>query len=135
MNYVIVDESSLGNNVPLTEAELSKLRRLRSYLIDNIHYTSIADSLIQYGVIRKKHKQSIESKPEECMRVNILLDILQRRSRENFHQFLLCLKLCSHECVAEAFGDSNSSSEIIITYVNLQCIYAFSYQFKNKHIC
>ena len=115
LNYVIVDESTAGTNVSLTETELNKLRSLRTYLINNIHYTSIADSLFQYGVISKNHKQSIDSRPDECKRVEVLLDILQRRSRENFHQFLLCLKLCRHEFVAEAFGDSNGISGIITT--------------------
>src|ERR1700761_7646650 len=98
--YVIVDESSAGNNVPLTEAELHKLRSLRTYLIKNIHYPSIVDSLLQYGVISEIHKQSIEPILVEYKRVEIFLDILQRRSRENFHQFLFCLKLCGHEFVA-----------------------------------
>ena len=119
MNYAILDESRIGNNVPLTETELDKLRSLRTYLINNIHYASIADSLFQCGVISKKHKQSIESKPEEFERVETLLDIVQRRSRENFHKFLLCLKLCGHKLVAEVFGDSNGSTEIIITYMYL----------------
>ena len=115
LNYVIVDESSAGNNVPLTEAELDKLRSLRTYLIKNIHYTSIVDSLLQYGVISEMHKQSIEPILVEYKRVEMLLDILQRRSRENFHQFLLCLKLCRHDIVAEAFGDSNGISGITTT--------------------
>ena len=119
LNYVIVDESSAGNNVPLTVDELDKLRSLWTYLIDDIHYPSIANSLFENGVISKKHKQSIESKPEEFKRVEILLDILQRRSRENFHQFLLCLELCQYEHIAEAFGESTGSTEIIITYVDL----------------
>ena len=115
LNYVIVDESVAGNNVPLTEAELDKLRSLRTYLIKNIHYTSIVDSLLQYGVISEMHKQSIEPILVEYKRVEILLDILQRRSRENFYQFQCCLKLCRHEFVADAFADFKGVSGITTT--------------------
>ena len=128
-NSVILEESSVENNVPLKETEFEKLLKLRTYLIDNIYYPIIAERLYNYGVFSENHKQSIESKPEEFKRVNSLLHILQRRSRENLHQFLLCLRENHHDFVAKFVEKFLNGIYLILLFVILVTLWIQFFQY------
>ena len=85
---------------PLCKETLEIVRSRHKFLVDNIHYSSIAYSLIQHGVISDRHKASIEETQNGFERVGRLLDVLRRRSEEDFRQFVECLEEEGHGLAA-----------------------------------
>ena len=116
MLHLHVDGEVESLAYPLTKETSEILRSRRTYLIDNIYYSTIADSLLQHVVISGRHKASIEETLNGFDRVGRLLDILQRRSMDDFYRFIKCLEETGHTLMAETLKSNclNSGSHFVI---------------------
>jgi hypothetical protein len=89
-----------GDNRPLRDEEIDKLRVLRPFLVENISLTGLPDQLLAKGCISRMQFDSITQQAGDYSKIREMLDILQRRSVEHLKVFVSCLKSTHQEQIA-----------------------------------
>src|SRR6218665_2336634 len=80
-----------GNDWPLTEKEISVLDINRESLVDLVDCSDLLVRLYSTQVINLRQRETISSEPTNHRRNEGLLDILRRRSIDDYRQVVRCL--------------------------------------------
>src|SRR6218665_263037 len=120
----IVYISDYGGDWPLTENELSILDANQESLVDLVDCSELLTSLYSAKVINGRQRETISSEPTNHRRNEVLLDILRRRSIDDYRQVIRCLHESKQSHVAEILDlkaevgrFSTSHARIIYMYV------------------
>ena len=93
-------EAMKDDERPLRKEEISKLRVLRPFLVDNICMNGLLDHLQATGCISQRHFDGITQQARDHKKIQEMLDILERRSYEHLNMFVSCLKSTAQEQIA-----------------------------------
>ena len=90
-----------GDDRPLQDEEIDKLRVLRPFLVDNICLDGLLDQLLAMGCISRKQLTGITQPADDYNKIREMLDIVERRSYEQLKVFVGCLKSTHQEQIAQ----------------------------------
>ena|SRR6218665_1965573 len=95
MNTVLEYSDEFGEDWPLTDKEISILDKNRGSLVDLLELKDLLGPLFASKVINKRQTETISSKQTSHERNDILLDILRRRSLQDYHNTIK--RLCESQ--------------------------------------
>ena len=94
-------KSEYGGDWPLTDNELSILDTNQESLVDLVDCSDLLIRLFSAQVINGRQRETIFSEPTNHRRNEVLLDILRRRSVDDYRQVIRCLYESNQSHVAE----------------------------------
>jgi|SRR6218665_556300 len=119
--HVFVEyESEHGGGWPLTDNETSILDTNRESLVDLVDCSDLLTRLYSRQVINGRQRETISSEPTNHRRNEILLDILRRRSINDYIQMVQCLHESNQSHVADILDKGGGRSS-----ASYACIYAW----------
>src|SRR6218665_809919 len=124
----IVYISDYGGDWPLTENEISILDTNRESLVDLVDCSELLTSLYSAQVINGRQLETISSEPTNHRRNEVLLDIIRRRSIDDYRQVVRCLHESNQSHVAEILDKGGGRFS-----TSRACLYL--YRFVRMHVC
>src|SRR6218665_508426 len=111
--------SECGDDWPLTDNELSILDINQESLVDLLDCSDLLIRLFSAQVINGRQRETISSEPTNHRRNEVLLDIIRRRSIDDYRQVVRCLHESNQSHVAEILdkgGGRFSTSRACVSY-------------------
>jgi len=96
--YILTGE---GDSRPLSEDDLTKLRESRDELVNSIVAFCLMPALISKGVFSSYDQERIEGRVTNSNKVEMMLDLIARKSQAAYDQFVETLGQRNHEHVSE----------------------------------
>ena len=90
-----------GDDRPLQDEEIRKLRVLRPFVIEHICLNGLLDQLLAKGCISRMQFTGITQHASDDNKIREMLDILERRSYEHLKVFVSCLKSTHQDQIAQ----------------------------------
>ena len=101
---------------PFSELDRKKLRTLRPFLVSNIYLrTELLDELLSKGCVSPLHLADIKQSGCEASQVRKMLDILERRSYEQYRVFVKCLRSSQAHVATQIEGTGGKSTVLTMT--------------------
>src|SRR6218665_793136 len=94
-------KSEYGGDWPLTENEISILDTNQESLVDIMDCSDLLGRLYSAQVINGRQLETIKSKKRNHRKNEVLLDMLRRRSVDNYKQVARCLHESNQSHVAD----------------------------------
>src|SRR6218665_2510197 len=113
-------KSEFGGDWPLTDNEISILDTNQESLVDLMDCSDLVVRLYSAQVINGRQRETISSEPTNHRRNEVLLDILRRRSIDDYRQVVRCLHESNQNHVAEILDEGGgrfSTSRACLFYV------------------
>jgi len=89
----------------MSDENKKKLLRRRTFLVNHLHFDSIANDLIEENIISVNEKQKIEMNATDNQKVERFLDIFPRKSNEAFEVLIGSLRKCGQAHVADELSN------------------------------
>jgi len=109
VTYILTGE---GDSRPLSEECRAKLMEKRSAVVKSIFPDSIVSALISKGVFSSHDQRRVESQLSDDKKVEMIVDLIARKSQSAFDRFIDTLIECHHEHVAEDLVGAEVVGEI-----------------------
>ena len=105
-------------NVPLREAELTKLCQTRPQLMEMLDISNNLEKLCINDCITWNQRRVIQSKPNDWEKNECLLDIMMRRSHEAFLKFIVWLFENGQPHLARLLRDGGGKINLMRNFKN-----------------
>ena len=102
----------------MTERELSILDTNQESLIDLLDLSILLGLLHSAKVINKRQMDFISSKATSQNKIEVLLDILHRRSLRDYQQMISCLRQSNQSHIADVFESGGGRVSFIVCMFN-----------------
>ena|SRR6218665_2454474 len=99
--FCVEYQSEYGDDWPLTDNEISILDTNQESLVDLLDCSDLLIRLFSAQVINGRQRETIFSEPTNYRRNEILLDIIRRRSIDDYRRMVQCLHESNQSHVAE----------------------------------
>lgn len=101
-----------GDDWPLTADKIQILDRNQEYLVDQIDPLELISHLFASGVLSARQRAAISSRGANYERSELLLEILRRKSRNDYQKVIVHLDQTNQKHVAEILrqGGGNLNS-------------------------
>ena len=99
--FCVENKKEYGNDWPLTEKQISLLDANQEILVDLVDCSELLVRLYAAQVINRRQRVTISSEPNDIKKNEILLDIIRRRSIDDYRQLIRCLHESNQSHVAE----------------------------------
>src|SRR6218665_558206 len=128
-------KSEYGGDWPLTENEISILDTNQESLVDLVDCSELLPRLYSAQVINRRQRVTISSEPNDLKRNEVLLDILRRRSVDDYRQVVQCLHESNQSHVAEILDKGGGRFSTAMCRPMLICVSVRACVFVCVHVC
>jgi len=100
-NHVSYILSGEGESRPLGEERIAKLKEKRSEVVRSIYAKCLVSTLMSKGVFSSYDQHRVESQISNAEKVEMIVDLITRKSQSDYDNFIATLRECDHEHVVE----------------------------------